>query len=109
MSRMSRTSIARAALRTAATADTVEIAETGAGAEDVRVVADVDEVAVADEVAVVDVTAVAMADTAAAGTNTFRPRSAPTDQKIKGPRPSVAALFVFCEQRAEFSRVGKQG
>ena len=108
---MSRTSIARAALRTAATADTVEIAETGAGAEGVRVVADVDEVAVADEVAVVDVTAVAMADTAAAATNTFRPRSAriPTDQKIKGPRPSVAALFVFCELRAELSPVGTQG
>ena len=78
MSRMSRTSIARAALRTVATADTVVIAEEiVAGAVDVREAAAVDAAGAVDAVAVVDVTAVAMADTAADGTKNFRHGSAP--------------------------------
>jgi len=99
MSRMSRTSIVRAALRMAATADTVvivvEIAETVADAEDVLVVADADVVAAVDEAVVVDVTAVAMAGTVAGGTKPFRHGSARITKSIERAAISVAALFVL--------------
>ena len=98
---MSRTSIAKAPLRTAVTADTVEIAETVAGAGVVRVVVGVDVVAVAAAEAVVDVTAVAMADTVEDGTKRFAtdPHRFRRIKKLgkEGCDPSVAAFFFSTE------------